>query len=110
MSPKWQRDDVTMEDVFVDSILSQEESDEQPQLAPASLVVQFFGGENVMNLRRVFALAVKEIREITRDRLLFTMAFLLPPLMMVVIGFWCEFRCSRASYRDLGLRPHEVQP
>lgn len=40
-----------------------------------------------MNLRRVAALSLKEIREITRDRLLFTLAFLLPPLMMVVIGF-----------------------
>lgn len=40
-----------------------------------------------MNLRRVTALALKEVREITRDRLLFSLAFLLPPLMMVVIGF-----------------------
>lgn len=40
-----------------------------------------------MNLRRVAALAVKEVREITRDRLLFSLAFLVPPLMMVVIGF-----------------------
>ncbi|PAY18934.1 ABC transporter permease [Rhodopirellula sp. SM50] len=41
----------------------------------------------MMSLRRVAALAIKEVREITRDRLLFTLAFLLPPLMMVVIGF-----------------------
>lgn len=40
-----------------------------------------------MSHRRIIALAVKEIREITRDRLLFTLAFLLPPLMMIVIGF-----------------------
>ncbi|MCA9137681.1 MAG: ABC transporter permease [Planctomycetales bacterium] len=40
-----------------------------------------------MNFRRVHALAIKEVREITRDRLLFTLAFLLPPLMLVVIGF-----------------------
>ena len=40
-----------------------------------------------MNLRRVTALAVKEIHEITRDRLLFSLAFLMPPLMLIVIGF-----------------------
>ncbi|MCG8650989.1 MAG: hypothetical protein MI861_14210, partial [Pirellulales bacterium] len=40
-----------------------------------------------MSPRRVTALAVKEVREITRDRLLFALAFVLPPLLMIVIGF-----------------------
>lgn len=40
-----------------------------------------------MNLRRVANLATKEIREITRDRLLFAMAFIMPPIIMIVIGF-----------------------
>lgn len=40
-----------------------------------------------MNLLRVSTLAVKEIREITRDRLLFSLAFIVPPIIMLVIGF-----------------------
>jgi len=40
-----------------------------------------------MNLRRVLNLTVKEIREITRDRLLFALAFIVPPIIMLVIGF-----------------------
>lgn len=40
-----------------------------------------------MNFRRVMTLAVKEIQEITRDRLLFSLAFVVPPIIMLVIGF-----------------------
>ena len=40
-----------------------------------------------MNLRRVANLTIKEIREITRDRLLFVLAFIVPPIIMLVIGF-----------------------
>ena len=40
-----------------------------------------------MNMRRVTALSIKEIREITRDRLLFSLAFIVPPVIMLVIGF-----------------------
>ena len=40
-----------------------------------------------MNFRRVMTLTIKEIQEITRDRLLFSLAFVLPPVIMLVIGF-----------------------
>lgn len=40
-----------------------------------------------MNLRRVLAVARKEWREILRDRIFFTLAFLLPPVLMVVFGY-----------------------
>ncbi len=40
-----------------------------------------------MNVQRVTNLAIKEIREITRDRLLFSLAFIVPPIIMLVIGF-----------------------
>lgn len=40
-----------------------------------------------MNLRRIKSVAVKEAREIIRDRLLFTMAFIVPVIILLVIGF-----------------------
>lgn len=40
-----------------------------------------------MNLRRIAALASKEWREVTRDRLFLLLAFLMPPLWMVVFGY-----------------------
>ena len=40
-----------------------------------------------MNFRRVKTLCIKEIQEITRDRLLFSLAFIVPPIIMLVIGF-----------------------
>lgn len=40
-----------------------------------------------MNVRRVANLTTKEIREITRDHLLFSLAFIVPPIIMLVIGF-----------------------
>lgn len=40
-----------------------------------------------MNLRRVLAVATKEGREIVRDRLFFALAFLIPSVFMVVLGY-----------------------
>ena len=40
-----------------------------------------------MNVKRVAALAYKEWREIVRDRLYFGLAFVVPPVMLLVIGF-----------------------
>ena len=40
-----------------------------------------------MNLRRMAAVSSKEWREVTRDRLFLLLAFLMPPLWMVVFGF-----------------------
>lgn len=40
-----------------------------------------------MNVHRISTLVVKEIHEITRDRLLFSLAFVVPPIIMLVIGF-----------------------
>jgi len=40
-----------------------------------------------MNVRRITAVATKEFKETIRDRLFLLMAFLLPPLWMVVFGY-----------------------
>jgi len=40
-----------------------------------------------MNTQRVLAVAFKELREIMRDRILFLMTFLMPPMMMLVFAF-----------------------
>ena len=40
-----------------------------------------------MNLKRIVALAWKEWREIVRDRLFFALAFIVPPMLMLVFGF-----------------------
>lgn len=40
-----------------------------------------------MNLRRVAAVAQKEWREIVRDRIYFLLAFVLPPVLMLVFGY-----------------------
>ncbi len=40
-----------------------------------------------MNLRRIAAVASKELRETVRDRMFFLLAFLLPVLWMVVFGY-----------------------
>lgn len=39
-----------------------------------------------MNLQRIAAYAYKEWREITRDRLFFSLAFIVPPLLMLLFG------------------------
>lgn len=40
-----------------------------------------------MNLRRVLAVASRERREIVRDRLFFTLAFVVPTALMIIFGF-----------------------
>lgn len=40
-----------------------------------------------MNARRVWAVAHKEWREIVRDRIYFLLAFVLPPVLMLVFGY-----------------------
>ena len=40
-----------------------------------------------MNFERVFAVAHREWREILRDRIYFLLAFVLPPVLMVVFGY-----------------------
>lgn len=40
---------------------------------------------------RILALARREARELLRDRMHFTLAFIAPPLMMLVIGFGLDF-------------------
>ncbi len=44
-----------------------------------------------MNSQRIWAVAYKEWREILRDRLFFSMAFLLPVLMLLVLGWGISF-------------------
>ncbi|MBV1775361.1 ABC transporter permease [Burkholderiaceae bacterium DAT-1] len=39
-----------------------------------------------MNIQRIMAYAVKEWREITRDRLFFSLAFIVPPLLILLFG------------------------
>ncbi|MFW5837141.1 MAG: ABC transporter permease [Desulfovibrionaceae bacterium] len=40
-----------------------------------------------MRLRRIWAVTRRELQEILRDRLFFTLAFLIPPLLMAVFNF-----------------------
>lgn len=40
-----------------------------------------------MNFRRIMALSVKEWSEIIRDRLFFVLAFIVPPTMMMIVGY-----------------------
>lgn len=40
-----------------------------------------------MNARRVTAVAVREMRELFRDRLFFTLAFLVPSLLMIIFNY-----------------------
>jgi len=40
-----------------------------------------------MNFRRIVALAHKEWREILRDRLFFTLAFVVPASLMLIFGY-----------------------
>lgn len=44
-----------------------------------------------MNVQRTLAVAWKETREILRDRLLLTMAFVVPTLILVVLGYGLSF-------------------
>jgi hypothetical protein len=40
-----------------------------------------------MNLRRIFAVSYEEWREIVRDRLFLTLAFVVPTALMLIFGF-----------------------
>ncbi|MGA1043944.1 MAG: ABC transporter permease, partial [Phycisphaerales bacterium] len=40
---------------------------------------------------RIAALARREVREVVRDPMYFALAFIAPPLMMLVIGFGLDF-------------------
>jgi ABC-2 type transport system permease protein/ribosome-dependent ATPase len=44
-----------------------------------------------MNLKRVLAVASRERREIVRDRLFFTLAFVVPTALMIIFGFGLSF-------------------
>ncbi|MGD9503332.1 MAG: ABC transporter permease [Syntrophobacteraceae bacterium] len=44
-----------------------------------------------MNLKRVLAVASRERREIVRDRLFFTLAFVVPAALMIIFGFGLSF-------------------
>lgn len=44
-----------------------------------------------MNVQRTLAVAWKETREILRDRLLLTMAFVVPTLILIVLGYGLSF-------------------
>ena len=48
-------------------------------------------GAGASSARRIAALAKRELRELLRDRMHFTLAFIAPPLMMLVIGFGLDF-------------------
>jgi len=54
-----------------------------------------------MNLRRVWALTYKEWREILRDRLFFTMAFVLPAVIFLVLGYGISFDVEKIPFAVL---------
>ena len=54
-----------------------------------------------MNLTRVWAVAYKEWREILRDRLFFTMAFMLPVVLFLVLGFGVSFDVEKIPFAVL---------
>ncbi len=56
-----------------------------------------------MNFNRMLAVAYKEWREILRDRLLFSMAFLLPLLMLLVLGWGVSFDVENIPFAVLDL-------
>lgn len=56
-----------------------------------------------MNPNRMLAIAYKEWREILRDRLLFSMAFLLPSLMLLVLGWGVSFDVENIPFAVLDL-------
>jgi len=51
-----------------------------------------------MNLNRVRAIAFKEWREILRDRLYFTMAFVLPVTTLMVLGYGLSFDVEKIPF------------
>jgi len=54
-----------------------------------------------MNRKRIWAVAYKEWREILRDRLFFSMAFLLPVLMLMVLGWGISFDVENIPFAVL---------
>jgi len=54
-----------------------------------------------MNLQRIQAVAYKEWREILRDHLFFSMAFLLPLLMLLVLGWGISFDVENIPFAVL---------
>jgi ABC-2 type transport system permease protein/ribosome-dependent ATPase len=54
-----------------------------------------------MNRKRIWAVAYKEWREILRDRLFFSMAFLLPVLMLLVLGWGISFDVENIPFAVL---------
>lgn len=54
-----------------------------------------------MNLTRVWAVAHKEWREVLRDRLFFAMAFMLPVVMFLVLGFGISFDVEKIPFAVL---------
>ncbi|MDD2658216.1 MAG: ABC transporter permease [Methylococcales bacterium] len=54
-----------------------------------------------MNLTRVWAVAYKEWREILRDRLFFTMAFMLPAVIFLVLGYGISFDVEKIPFAVL---------
>lgn len=61
-----------------------------------------------MNLRRVMAIAHKEWREILRDRLFFTLAFLVPLLWMWVFGYGLTLDVENVPFAVLDLDRTDV--
>jgi ABC-2 type transport system permease protein len=56
-----------------------------------------------MNLTRVWAVAYKEWREILRDRLFFAMAFMLPAVIFLVLGYGISFDVEKIPFAVLDL-------
>lgn len=54
-----------------------------------------------MNLSRVWAVAYKEWREVLRDRLFFTMAFVLPLCIFLVLGWGISFDVEKIPFAVL---------
>ena len=51
-----------------------------------------------MNLRRILAVAHKEWREVLRDRLFFTLAFLVSPALMLIFGYGLSLDVERVPF------------
>lgn len=51
-----------------------------------------------MNLRRTLAVAHKEWREVLRDRLFFTLAFLVSPALMLIFGYGLSLDVERVPF------------
>lgn len=56
-----------------------------------------------MNFDRIWAIAYKEWREILRDRLFFSMSFLLPLTMLLVLGYGISFDVEQIPFAVLDL-------